>query len=94
LEENRISIGEEMKLTNNRIIITLATLLVCFCGTLSAQTTRENLTENGCNQASALSGVYRIDVDGSDKLYSVIESAASNVPYSEQQQFLWIWLFD
>jgi ketosteroid isomerase-like protein len=48
---------------------------------------RERITGNVCHPASGLNGVYRIDVDSSDKLYSVIEGATSNVPYGEQQQF-------
>ena len=66
----------------------LAVLVVYLCGvTLSAQTRRERTSENGCRSAPALTGVYRIDVERSDKLYSVIEGASSKVPYSEQQQF-------
>jgi ketosteroid isomerase-like protein len=60
---------------------------VCFCVTLNAQATRERTTQNGCSATSGLTGVYRINVDDSDKLYSVIEGASSNVPYGEQQQF-------
>lgn len=67
---------------SNRFTAILAILFVCLCGTLSAQQTK-----NGCNSAPGLTGVYRIDVDRSDKLYSVIEGVSSKVPYSEQQQF-------
>ena len=74
--------------TKNRIITTLAILLVCFGGTISAQNRQEKSTSgSGCKTTSALNGVYRIDIDRSDKLYSVIEGATSNVPYNEQQQF-------
>ena len=38
-------------------------------------------------QTSSLTGVYRIDIPASDKLYSVIEGASSNVPFGEQQRF-------
>lgn len=69
-----------------RVLLINALLLFCLCQSLTAQTSRVRLTENSCTQ-SALGGVYRIDVDESDKLYSVIEGATSNVPYSEQQQF-------
>lgn len=72
---------------NTRILIILAVLLACFCPTLDAQATRSRTTQNVCGAASGLTGVYRIDVAESDKLYSVIEGASSNVPYSEQQQF-------
>jgi ketosteroid isomerase-like protein len=36
---------------------------------------------------SGLNGVYRIDADRSDKLYSVIENASTNIPYGDQQLF-------
>ncbi len=73
--------------TNGRIIIILTILLACFCGTIDAQTVRERTTQNVCSAAAGLTGVYRIDAADSDRLYSVIEGASSNVPYSEQQQF-------
>ena len=72
---------------NRRVMMILTISLFCFCGTLYAQRASERATGSGCNAASGLNGVYRIDVDGSDKLYSVIEGATSNVPYNEQQQF-------
>lgn len=73
---------------NKRGITILAILLACFCGTISAQNRRVGAAASGgCQTTSALNGVYRIDVEDSDKLYSVIEGATSSVPYSEQQQF-------
>lgn len=36
---------------------------------------------------SQLTGVYRIDLQASDKLYSVVADASSNVPFKEQQRF-------
>ncbi len=36
---------------------------------------------------SSLTGVYRIDIPASDKLYSVVAGASSNVPFGEQQRF-------
>ncbi len=72
---------------NNRTLIILSLLLAYSCGTLYAQTMRERATQNVCSAAAGLSGVYRIDPNDSDKLYSVIEGASSNVPYGEQQQF-------
>lgn len=65
----------------------LTILFLGLCGTISAQSTRERTMLNACNSTSALNGVYRIDVDNSDRLYSVIEGASSNVPFAEQQQF-------
>jgi hypothetical protein len=34
-----------------------------------------------------LSGTYRIDVESSDKLYSVVKGARSTVPFGDQQRF-------
>jgi len=65
----------------------LTILLACFCGIINAQSTQEKTTQNVCSEASGLTGVYRIDTTDSDRLYSVIEGASSNVPYKEQQQF-------
>lgn len=39
------------------------------------------------NAESRLTGVYRIDPVSSDKLYSVVSKASSNVPFGEQQRF-------
>jgi ketosteroid isomerase-like protein len=36
---------------------------------------------------SRITGVYRIDVASSDKLYSVVAGASSNLPFGEQQRF-------
>lgn len=34
-----------------------------------------------------MTGVYRLDIASSDKLYSVVAGASSNLPFSEQQRF-------
>src|SRR5687767_2273668 len=39
------------------------------------------------DSASALNGVYRIDIAESDKLYTVVAGASSNLPFGEQQRF-------
>ena len=44
-------------------------------------------TGNAQQPGSQLTGLYRIDIAKSDPLYSVIESASSNLPYREQQRF-------
>ena len=36
---------------------------------------------------SSLTGVYRIDIPASDRLYSVVAGASSNLPFGEQQRF-------
>jgi len=72
-----------MKRKNNQITVILFSI-VCFCGIIQAQ---KGIASNDCSQASELEGVYRIDADKSDRLYSVIEGATTNVPYADQQQF-------
>jgi hypothetical protein len=69
-----------MKIRSNTVLILLFLL---FCGSLAGQTARRA----NCPANSPLNGVYQIDVDRSDELFSVIENASSNVPYSEQQIF-------
>ena len=39
------------------------------------------------DSASQLNGVYRIDIAESDKLYTVVAGASSNLPFGEQQRF-------
>jgi ketosteroid isomerase-like protein len=70
-----------------RVITILTIHLACFCLVVSAQNVRGRIAGNGCGSATAFNGVFQIDVDSSDKLYSVIEEASSNVPFAEQQQF-------
>lgn len=45
------------------------------------------LPQTGAPHHSSLTGLYRIDIPGSDKLYSVVAGASSSVPFSEQQRF-------
>lgn len=81
---------EEMMRTKSGFILILIVLLAGLCETANAQATRARTAQNAgevCAAISGLSGVYRIDAAASDKLYSVIEEASSNVPYGEQQQF-------
>lgn len=73
-----------------RGVTILTILLVCFCAAVAvvrAQGVRERLSGNACQPSVGLNGVYRIDAESSDKLYTVIEEATSNVPYGKQQQF-------
>lgn len=74
--------------TNNRLIITILTILIFgLYAAAFAQKTRDKAMSGICGSASGLNGVYRIDVDGSDRLYPVIEGATSKIPYGDQQQF-------
>ena len=45
------------------------------------------VSQTSLARRSQLTGVYRIDIAGSDKLYSVVADASSNVPFREQQRF-------
>lgn len=69
------------------IAIFTAVLLLLSGGGILAQTNRTGTPAGDCGASSPLNGLYRIDVASSDKLYSVIEGAASTVPFGEQQQF-------
>ena len=44
-------------------------------------------SQNSLPSHSQLTGVYRIDIAASDKLYSVVADASSKVPFREQQRF-------
>lgn len=68
-----------MKRTSIGLLAILTVFLAGFRASAAAQ--------SACDAATGLNGVYRIDVEASDKLYSVIEEASSNVPFAEQQQF-------
>ena len=70
----------------NRIITILAISFICF-GWVAAQKTRQRTITGACDAQNGLNGLYRIDAERSDRLYSVIEEATSRVPYGEQQQF-------
>ena len=70
-------------------------MLVSFGETIRAQEQRPNsptgsrgsTSSTAVEQGSHLTGVYRIDVASSDKLYSVVAGASSNLPFGEQQRF-------
>src|SRR5215204_5728771 len=70
-----------------RIITLLVISTVCFGVATRAQKTRDRKIIDWCSPQSGLNGLYRIDFERSDKLYSVLEGASSNVPFGEQQQF-------
>lgn len=68
-------------------------LLVCLASGVQAgvYAQRRRATPPGPRAAavaeSRLSGVYRLNADLSDRLYSVMSSASSNLPFGEQQRF-------
>lgn len=48
---------------------------------------QQSISQARAPQRSPFTGVYRIDIPASDKLYSVVAGASSSVPFSEQQRF-------
>jgi len=71
----------------NRAVLFSAILFLICGANIYAQKTRERKIADWCNPQTGLNGLYRIDFERSDALYSVIEGASSNVPFGEQQQF-------
>jgi ketosteroid isomerase-like protein len=71
-------------------IALLCSILFCVTGSSQSQdggsaTTTRSRSVSASN--SSITGVYRIDLAGSDKLYSVVSGASSNLPFGEQQRF-------
>ena len=62
-------------------------LLLCLCRHAPAQEGRRRGEPARAAATSELQGVYRIDAARSDKLYSVVAGASSNLPFGEQQKF-------
>lgn len=70
-------------------LLLLSYLLLGLTANFYAQrprTTQPDAQENALAE-SQLTGVYRLNPDQSDRLYSVVSSASSNLPFSEQQRF-------
>lgn len=67
----------------------LWSLLICIVGNVQSQEQRRDVIRSrSISQSDALiTGVYRIDLADSDKLYSVVSGASSNLPFGEQQRF-------
>lgn len=61
--------------------------LICFNAVISPTSNQQSTSKMGAVRNAALTGVYRIDIPASDKLYSVVAGASSSVPFSEQQRF-------
>jgi hypothetical protein len=63
-------------------------LLFCMNAIVVPQNSQPQLTRQARPAGrSSLTGVYRIDIPASDKLYSVVAGASSNIPFSDQQRF-------
>lgn len=70
--------------------VVMAAMLLS-CQVVFAQSPQRRARPSGGNRAapsaSRMTGVYRIDIAGSDKLYTVVAGASSNLPFREQQRF-------
>jgi len=69
------------------MIITLVCLGVLADGVCGQGRTTASPRDVSGTAASGLNGVYRIDAEASDKLYSVVAGVSSNLPFGEQQRF-------
>ncbi|HET9788538.1 MAG TPA: hypothetical protein VFP47_15480 [Pyrinomonadaceae bacterium] len=68
------------------VVISLI-FLICFNAVISPPSNQQSTSRSSSVRNAALTGVYRIDIPASDKLYSVVAGASSSVPFSEQQRF-------
>jgi ketosteroid isomerase-like protein len=70
-------------------VLSVSALLLCVAGGAWAQGGgRDAAAGSAAAPADAgLAGVYRIDTAASDRLYSVVAGASSNLPFGEQQRF-------
>lgn len=69
-------------------VLVCSTLLYITANTPSQVKRTEDTSRRIVSQADdLLTGLYRIDLAGSDKLYSVVSGASSNLPFGEQQRF-------
>lgn len=72
-------------------VVAAVLLLALVCDGGAAQVRRRDdarpASSRAAEAASALNGVYRIDLAASDKLYTVVAGATSNLPFAEQQRF-------
>jgi len=71
-----------MRRSVGRGVAALLMLAACAGVGLRAQGRRA-----GAGAESGLTGVYRINIGESDKLYTVVEGASSDLPFGEQQRF-------
>lgn len=85
-----------MTITKFIAIASFILMLVSFGETMQAQQQRQQpnsptgsrgSSSTAVETGSRLTGVYRIDIASSDKLYSVVAGASSKLPFGEQQRF-------
>ena len=80
-----------MGMLTRAALLVACVVLACVAGaSAGAQGDRRGRAAAGADAeavASRLTGVYRIDVAASDRLYSVVAGASSSLPFGEQQRF-------
>lgn len=82
-----------MQMVKTQNLLAVIAALVFLIGVAHAQGgNRSRMAQHASGVMSAddrcvLNGTYRIDVDDSDGLYSVVRNAKSTVPFADQQQF-------
>lgn len=81
--------GVKMARASGSVAAALVVLLVSVGGVVRAQRRQQTPppARDVSGAASPLTGVYRINISRSDKLYSVVSGASSNLPFGEQQRF-------
>jgi ketosteroid isomerase-like protein len=80
---NRITLRSRLLLK----FLVLACVLAGMQGAARAQRPRRTTRAEASAADAALTGVYRINTEKSDRLYSVVSNASSNLPFGEQQRF-------
>ena len=78
-------------MAKRRIILTIFAALIFVLGATALDDvfsgTAQTQLPASASRPCILNGTYRIDVTKSDKLYSVVRSARSHLPFGDQQQF-------
>src|SRR4051794_13038582 len=74
------------------MLVKLISALLILASTSGTDPQRKSSTIPGTSATTSraqasLTGLYRINVGDSDRLYSVVSGASSNLPYRDQQRF-------
>ena len=71
--------------------LTVTALVLFLIGSTFSQgrqrVTQQTKLNSSASAGCPMHGTYRVDVAGSDRLYSVVRSARSTIPFTDQQQF-------
>lgn len=69
------------------VMLLFAAAFACQGPFAAARQQRRRVLASDPDAEARLSGLYRIDPERSDRLYSVVAGASSKLPYAEQQKF-------